>query len=103
MVELWFKIKIIMLCLSVAFAAAIIFAVVTSIVMASIKFTRKTSWLEKNGFTRELFDVPSCGGGAFYGWRLRDTEGKIIKQIDERDMGRIKYKDFVKQMTISEG
>ena len=48
----------------------------------------KKKLLKKNGFKRDVYDVPSVGGGAYYGW------GKGDKYIKERDFGDYTVKEL---------
>lgn len=69
----------------------IIGAVVVTI--SSIKEKRVKKFFESNGYKRELFDVASFGGGAFYGW-VRKSDNT---RIDDRDIKGWSLRDIKKK------
>jgi hypothetical protein len=84
MVELWATLTIIFefiipgifVLLSLLFISPFIF----NSLKRSIRYDRNIKLLKKYGFERYLWDVSSCGNGAFYAWR------KNKKDIKERDL-----------------
>ncbi len=50
--------------------------------ISSIKEKRIKKFFVSNGYERELFDVASFGGGAFYGW-VRKSDNT---RVDDRDI-----------------
>lgn len=95
MVEVWFSIKIYLFLITIsAMIALIIFSALLQL-FGLIKYHRKIKWLKNHGFIRELFDVPSVKNEALYGWRNK----RNCKQIDERDLKNMTYKELVKKMT----
>lgn len=52
------------------------------VTIASIKEKRIKNFFISNGYERELFDVASFGGGAFYGWTRKSDHARI----DDRDI-----------------
>lgn len=95
MVEVWFAIKTWSFIIITGVIIALIILIVLLELFDSLKYHRKIKWLENHGFVRELFDVPSVGNGAFYGWRNKEN----WKQVDERDLSHMTYKELVKRMT----
>ena len=59
-----------------------------SILIEKIRQKRIISFFSKHGYKRKLFDVPSVGNGAFYGWVREDDN----KRIDDRDLKGLKFK-----------
>lgn len=59
-------------------------------IVTSIREKRIEKFFKKHGYKRELFDVASFGGGAFYGW-VRKSDGK---RVDDRDIRGLKVRQI---------
>lgn len=95
MLELWASLKVwTEYIIPIAIFLLIMLIVFLYILIDSFKWNRKVKFLKKNGYTRYLVGVPSFGNGAFYGWKNEILD----KRIDEREMERLSYKQFVKKM-----
>jgi hypothetical protein len=55
---------------------------ITRVLICCIKENRIHKFFLSHGYKRELFDVPSVGKGAFYGW-VRESDRK---RVDDRDI-----------------
>lgn len=83
MIDFYIKFKLAMEFLIPIFLISIIFII--AFISLSFKYIRETrieKFFKKNGYKRELFDVPSFGDGAFYGW-VRESDNK---RVDDRDI-----------------
>ena len=79
----YYKIKIFMeYILPVVFFAVIIAIILICCIVSGIKESRIHKFFLSHGYKRELFGVPSVGGGAFYGW-VRESDRK---RVDDRDI-----------------
>ena len=63
------------------FVIVIVFVIISTTISV-IKAKRIEKFFIKHGYKRKLFDVPSFGNGAFYGW-VRESDNK---RIDDRDI-----------------
>lgn len=94
MLDIWIKLKIITEFIIPGIIGSvflfILFIVFARIIIEGIKENKKIKLLEKNNFERYLYDVSSCGNGAFYAWkkgdkniREKDFQNYTIKELKE--------------------
>lgn len=77
----------------VALIVAVILVGVVVVAISVIKEKRIKKFFMSNGYKRELFDVASFGGGAFYGW-VRESDNK---RVDDRDIKGWSVKEIKKK------
>ena len=77
----------------ITLVVAIIIIGVVVATISSIKEKRVKKFFESNGYKRELFDVASFGGGAFYGW-VRESDNT---RVDDRDIKGWSLRDIKKK------
>ena len=70
-----------------------IFALIVMVVLVRgikefIRESRIKKFFESNGYERELLDVASFGGDAYYGWIRQPDESKQItgQYVDDREL-----------------
>ena len=81
--EFYFKIRMFMdYVLPIAIFATVFIIIAICITISTIKERRIEKFFLSHEYKRELFGVPSFGGGAFYGW-VRESDNT---RVDDRDI-----------------
>lgn len=95
MVEIWATFKVwIEYIIPIAIFILIVTIAIVSTLVSYFRWSRKVKYLEKNGFTRYLHDVSSCGGDNTYAWKNEET-GQIYL---EWEIKRLSYKNFKEKL-----
>ena len=74
----------------IALSLAILLIAILSILIHFEKEKRIDKFFLSHGYERKLLDVPSVGGGAFYGW-VRESDHKVV---DDRDLTGLSLKEI---------
>lgn len=80
--ETYFRLKTLMEVIPIIVFVLIIVIGITRIILSIIKDYFIEKFFVSHGYKRELFGVPSFGGGAFYGW-VRESDNM---RVDDRDI-----------------